>query len=71
MSAGITLDPVPSKRSWWIKEGATYRGVLFPPAAPGDVWEIWNRGEWIAHRFDTEAEALEALGILPEMERAA
>lgn len=71
MSTTLTLEPVPSFKSWWIKEGATYRGILFPPAAPGDAWEVWIRGEWIAHRFESEAAALADLGILTDMEMAA
>lgn len=70
MTHSITLDPVPGMSSSWVMRGTERIAILIPPKA-SEPWEVWMHGEWIAHRFDTEAEALEALGILPSMELAA
>jgi hypothetical protein len=70
-TAPITLERVPGKSSSWIMQGNVRMGILIPPAASCDPWEVWCGPEWICHRFTTENEALIALGIAAEEEELA
>jgi hypothetical protein len=64
MTSPITLDPVPGMPSSWVMRGTERIGLFIPPQLPGDAWEYWGRDEWVCHRFDTEDQALTALGII-------
>ena len=64
MTATLTLDPVPGMSSSWVMRGTERIAILIPPQTSCDAWELWMHGEWIAHRFDTEDQALAALGII-------
>jgi hypothetical protein len=64
MTSPITLDPVPGMPSSWVMRGTERIAILIPPVALGDAWEAWSGPEWICRRFDTEEQALAALGII-------
>lgn len=71
MTAPVTLEPIYGLPTYHVMLGEQSVGILIPPQTSSDAWEYWASGEWIAHRFLSQDEALAALGITQRQEQEA
>lgn len=71
MSAAVTLEPVYGLASRLVMQGDERMGIVFPPQASSEPWELWFKPDWVPHHFASEGEVLAALGIAAEPEARA